>query len=215
MLHLAHHLQDKSHIIWDWNGTILDDVEICIAIISEVLVEHGLSPISISEYRSKFHFPIHSYYQSIGLNPERVEFAYVTKRFIKAYEERLPGASLYRGAREVLELLSNMGKTQSVLSAAHEHDLRRLLASHGLDKYFTQVSGLTNHDADSKVGRGLQHIKALNIPREDIILIGDTDHDLEVAEALGIDAILLDNGHQCGDHLRKKHHRVFPRSQNI
>ncbi len=60
MLHLAEHLKDKAHIIWDWNGTILDDVDVCISIISDILADHGLKPISGEEYRQHFHFPIHS-----------------------------------------------------------------------------------------------------------------------------------------------------------
>ena len=213
MLHLAQHLQDKSHIIWDWNGTILDDVDICISIISEILLDHGLNPITEAEYRKTFHFPVHSYYRALGLDPEKVSYTRVTKRFIDSYEAKLTHATLYRGVRELLMLLNSLGKSQSVLSAAKELDLIRLLKAHDLDQFFAKVSGLNNHDADSKVERGRQHLSDLNIPLENVILIGDTDHDLEVANALGIDVLLVDHGHQCGERLRKIHHRVYQRQR--
>ncbi len=63
--------------------------------------------------------------------------------------------------------------------------------------------------AGSKVARGRELIARVNEPLEQTVLIGDTDHDLEVGKALGIDVILVDHGHQDILRLQKVHSKVL------
>ena len=41
-------------IIWDWNGTLLDDVDIAVAIINQLLCQRGLKPIAYEHYLEVF-----------------------------------------------------------------------------------------------------------------------------------------------------------------
>jgi phosphoglycolate phosphatase len=80
---------------------------------------------------------------------------------------------------------------------------------HGLTHYFDRVYGLKDHYARSKVERGRELIFDSQIDREHTLLIGDTDHDLEVAQELGIEALLIADGHQSFERLEPRHHRVL------
>jgi phosphoglycolate phosphatase len=108
---------------------------------------------------------------------------------------------------ELIADLSDSGIKSSVLSAAKEDDLLGMLEHFEIKHLFDHVFGVSDHLAHGKISRGLDLLKKINLPTSQLVLVGDTDHDAEVAEALGVDAILLDGGHQCPDRLsaRKLH----------
>ena len=57
-----------KHIIWDWNGTLLDDLDVSMAALNEVLKSEQL-PLVLDkeEYRQYFQFPVIKYYEKVGL----------------------------------------------------------------------------------------------------------------------------------------------------
>lgn len=193
---LKDRLAGKSHVIWDWNGTIIDDVDLCIDIIGAIALRHGLPAVSKDDYLKKFRFPVCDYYQDIGLTDAVVHHKEVSKQFVSSYAQRLGEIQLHPGMAQMLMDLHQNGVKQSLLSAAHEVDLRRLLVHFQLSHLFTFVFGLNNHDAHSKIERGHDLIQHIKEPLDQIVMIGDTLHDREVAEELGIDIILLSGGHQ-------------------
>ncbi|MDR2569759.1 MAG: HAD family hydrolase, partial [Oscillospiraceae bacterium] len=65
--------------------------------------------------------------------------------------------------------------------------------------YFDELLGLSDIYAKSKIDIGLDYLSRKNA--EKAILIGDTIHDYEVASALGIDCVLIPNGHQSREML--------------
>jgi phosphoglycolate phosphatase len=215
MLGLTPHFEDKDVIIWDWNGTLLDDVQLSADIISEILAEHGLPPLSLAEYLQRFRFPVIEYYRDLGFDLGRTAFADLSKTFISRYQSRVhETTSLHLGAGDLLTELTARGQTSAMLSAAHEQDLERLLRHYGVRHHFSHVFGLGDHYAHSKIERGHQLLAALGLPdatAKRVILVGDTDHDYEVAEALGIDVLLLTGGHSTYERLSARHHRVHRR----
>ena len=46
------------HVIWDWNGTLVDDAWLCVEIINELLARRGLAPITPCKYSAVFGFPL-------------------------------------------------------------------------------------------------------------------------------------------------------------
>ena len=76
-----------------------------------------------------------------------------------------------------------------------------ILDHYNLTKYFDNIIGLDNIYAGSKTHLGLSLVEQLNLPKEQILFIGDTLHDAEVAEAMGVNSILIANGHQVKEKL--------------
>ncbi len=206
---LTSHLQNKSHIIWDWNGTLLDDVDMVVGAISDVLAEHSRPPLTREEYTALFRFPVADYYKDLGFDFEKVPFETISERFVHFYMERILTCNLHEGVPEILDYVQKSGATQSILSAAHEESLLRHLDHYEIRGYFHHVFALSDHNAKGKLERGRELIKASGHAPEETLLIGDTDHDLEVGHALGIDVVLLGDGHQSYERLTPIHHKVI------
>jgi phosphoglycolate phosphatase len=211
MLELESHLGEKRHVIWDWNGTLLDDFELARFSINEVLREHRLPELDAEQYREKFCFPIRRYYESLGFDFSRLSFEKLAPCFIDVYRREIHRCRLHTGAPELLARLSGRGIRQSILSAAHEEDLHRLLRHFQIDRFFAAVYGLDHHYASSKLDRGRELLRVSGVPLAETVLIGDTDHDLEVGRDLGIDVVLVTQGHQAEHKLTRLHHRVHRR----
>ena len=194
-------INNYKHVIWDWNGTLLNDVDFCCRIINRILVENNLPVLSLKKYREIFTFPVQNYYQAAGLDFSKISFEVLGKDFIDEYEEKKLSCSLFENAVDVLSSIHKKGIGQSVLSAYLHDNLVSILDHYNLTKYFDNVIGLDNIYAGSKTHLGLSLVEQLNLPKEQILFIGDTLHDAEVAEAMGVHSILIANGHQVKEKL--------------
>jgi phosphoglycolate phosphatase len=185
-----------KHIIWDWNGTLLDDVQACVSSINNMLIPRSLPTITIPEYREIFDFPVKSYYKNLGFDMKNENWDDMANEFHRHYADFSAKSKLRQDAAETLAALHANNTAMSILSACEITILERMLKNYGIRRYFTHVFGLDNLYATSKLDQGRILIKKLNLPPQDILLIGDTNHDHEVAEKLGIQCILLTGGHQ-------------------
>jgi phosphoglycolate phosphatase len=205
------YLENKSHVIWDWNGTLLDDVDLAVQAVSRVLISTGRPGITLEDHLEIFCFPITEYYRRLGFDLKLHPFDTLSVKFIENYRAGVLECGLHVGARELIEELKQADVAQSILSAAHEDDLNELLAHFEIRHYFDRVYGLSNHHAASKVERGRELIADAGILPRNTILIGDTDHDLEVGKELGVDVLLLTGGHQSHPRLSAIHPYVHER----
>ncbi len=203
------HLRNKKHVIWDWNGTLLDDVDMVVSAIGKVLQAHNLPVTTRENYAEVFCFPVSEYYRRLGFDFEKTPFETVSNTFVDEYMQNILNCRLHHGVVELLSELSSAGITQSVLSAAHEESLHRHLAHFEICHFFERVYALSDHHAVGKSERGRELIADSGHSLTDTVLIGDTDHDLEVGKALGIDVILLGDGHQSYERLSRIHHTVI------
>jgi len=197
------------HIIWDWNGTILNDVDYCRKIINGILLENGLPELSLNKYREIFTFPVQDYYEAAGLDFSQKSFEVLGKEFIDIYEANKLNCNLHDNAVEVLALIHTNGIGQSVLSAYLHSNLVKILDHYKLAQYFDNIIGLDNIYAGSKTHLGLMLIDQLKIPGNEILFIGDTLHDAEVAEAMGVNCVLISNGHQVHEKLNSTFNNVL------
>ena len=183
------------HIIWDWNGTLLNDRWLCIESINILLSERGLQTLNDEKYLEIFDFPVRDYYERAGFDFSKEDFKIPALKFIELYDKKRKECSLNINAVETLEHFRRSGIGQSLLSASEEGVLRDMITHFKLDKYFLHVAGLNNHYAVSKLDLGFDLLREINLPGREILMIGDTRHDLEVARELGVDIILYDRGH--------------------
>lgn len=190
-----------SHVIWDWNGTLFDDVHLCVDIINGLLERRNLKKLSLEEYHDVFTFPVKEYYSKLfDFNKE--SFEVLGKEWMDIYEERKDSCTLADGAYQLVSDLYQSGIKQYVLSAYSLHTLKKLLDEYGLTQYLESIKGLDNIYAHSKMELGLELIKEIGDDTDKIVMIGDTLHDAEVAHNMGIEAILIAGGHQSEEKLR-------------
>lgn len=197
-------------IIWDWNGTLLNDLDFCISTINTQLKKRNLQPVTHDVYKAVFSFPIKDYYKTIGFNFETEDFETQAHEYINLYNRGVKNCTLHRSVIETLRYFKEKGIRQFVLSAMQHNMLEQTLKQQGIYNYFEGVAGLDDHYAASKIERGKQLISAFKINTEKSTIIGDTIHDFEVAEQLGIDCILIADGHQSEERLKNTGVPVLP-----
>ncbi|MEI8006066.1 MAG: HAD hydrolase-like protein [Bacteroidota bacterium] len=199
---MAEKLTEYKHIIWDWNGTLLDDAWLCVEVMNGMLKNRGLSMVNLDFYRSVFTFPVRDYYRQLGYDFEKEAFEKVGMEFMVLYNQRQKECRLHKEVLSVLEAFRQQGLGQSILSAREQNELITETIDLGVRAYFTKVYGLDDHYAHGKTDVGLKLIRDLALEPSSLLFVGDTMHDAEVACEIGIDCILIHNGHHNEERLR-------------
>lgn len=183
-------------IIWDWNGTLLDDLHTSINTINLLLNRRNLPLLSKERYQEVFTFPIKEYYKRIGFNFKTEPFDVSANEFIQEYSHQVNSCQLHKDAKSVLKSFQKKGFRQLILSAMEQRELNRTVSQLQIRDYFDHLSGLDNHYASSKIMNGKNLFNDYSLQPERTCLIGDTTHDYEVAMELGCQCILIADGHQ-------------------
>lgn len=183
------------HIVWDWNGTLLDDTALCIDVMNGLLAERGMPLLDKTRYQVLFDFPVIEYYKRLGFDFSRDPFDIIGAEFIRRYEMRRTEARLQPHAIKTLSALRAAGFTQSVLSAYKHDTLESLLNHFTVRAFFNDVLGSDNVYAHGKIDQGRAWMRAQSIDPQSALLIGDTRHDYEVAQAMGCHCLLVADGY--------------------
>ncbi|MBQ2734886.1 MAG: HAD family hydrolase [Clostridia bacterium] len=184
-----------THLIWDFNGTLYNDVTESIESANDLLAAHGLPTVqSVEDYRALFGFPIVDYYRRMGFDFEKTPYSELAVEWVAYYLERSKKSLLYPDALPSLARVKAAGIAQIILSATQREMLREQVASLGILSYFDDLLGLENIHAHSKeeIGKAWR----AKHPKARPLLIGDTEHDAEVATAMEADCILVCCGHR-------------------
>jgi len=192
----------KNTIFWDFNGTLLDDMQVCIDCMNIMLKERDLPALDLRRYRDIFTFPVRDYYLSLGFDFQKEPFEIPAHQFIDLYRENMHRAPLQKDAIEILDYFDKRQFHQVILSAMEQEFLVDTLKSKSILEYFERVAGITNHLGEGKLEIAKELIAFLGRKPEEICMIGDTVHDYEVAQRSGIACIIIANGHQSFERLK-------------
>ena len=204
-----------QHVIWDWNGTLIDDMPLALSIVNDMLARRNMKTITEQQYVTLFEHPVTEFYKAIGFNLDVVPFEQVTKEFGSAYASGCGACKLQRGAVDALNTLNSRGLSQSILSASHRESLEQNVRRHGVQGYFMELVGLDNYNAHSKIEQGLSFLKRLPYNPQEVVLIGDTTHDYAVAQELGCACLLVSHGHQSASRLATTGAAVFESLESL
>jgi phosphoglycolate phosphatase len=192
-----------KYILWDWNGTLLNDTEVCVNVMNKLLEKRGLPLSNITNYKKIFGFPVRKYYDQLGFDFDKEPFEKVSIEFMEEYQQKSFSAELVKDAENVLEQCKQAGFTQFILSASQIDNLNEQVKHFGILSYFNKLLGLDHIHATSKVEIGKTWLKETALNPSEIIMIGDTIHDFETAAGLGCNIILVADGHQNRERLER------------
>lgn len=184
-----------KQIIWDWNGTLIDDTWMCIEVINELLSKYKKPTLTLEIYHKVFDFPVQNYYQLIGFDFNETPFEIVGSEFMNRYWQRWRECKLHHGARDFLGELQQHEIPQVIISAAETRLLQSCVDFFGIAHFFHELWGLDHHYATSKEGLVREFVNSSGLDPKEIVLIGDTKHDYEAARAAGVDCVLIARGH--------------------
>lgn len=187
-----------DHIVWDWNGTLLDDVHIAYEASVEVFVTHGLPEVTLEQYRVAFTRPISVFYEQLfGWQPDLDTFTRLDLHFHEAYRRRLDRCGLAADATEALASWQATGGSQSLLSMWRHTELERAVRAHGIADWFTRIDGLTGPGGGLKAAHLAQHLAELGVHGSKVALVGDSADDAHAAAAAGAECVLYSGGYQA------------------
>lgn len=182
-------------VCWDWNGTLLDDSAVALVAMNTVLREQGLPVVPhLDAYREAFGFPVQTFYARMGITG--TNFRPAAALYLETFAARVGEASLHAGAREVLTGIGRLGVRQVLISATVLDVLHRQLAPHAITAHFDQVLGITDAYAASKADVVATWLRSSGHDPARVLMVGDTNHDEEIAEELSLSFVRFARGHQ-------------------
>ena len=200
-----------KHILWDWNGTLLDDTRAAFDTLNIMLRRRGAAEISMDFYRDRFAFPVRPFYEEIGVKLESEDWDALAVEYYDLYAgqpKRLNAETI-----AALSTVSAAGAKQSIISALRQDLLERTVkAEYSLGSFFDKIYGVDNLDGASKLARAKELVDAIRRESDDeLVMIGDALHDKEVADELGIACILCSQG----SHAHWRLERVAPTARTL
>ncbi len=180
-------------VLWDFNGTIVDDVSLGIRAVNKMLTKRDLSPIpDVNVYHRIFRFPVREYYRLLGFDFEKEPYEDLAVEWVENYTSEEHTLTVQKGFFTVWQHLKNAGVQQIILSSSETTMLHRQMELLGLCGKFDRVLGMSDIYAGGKVEMAK---RCIGNTGGRALLIGDTAHDADTARAIGADCILYTGGH--------------------
>jgi phosphoglycolate phosphatase-like HAD superfamily hydrolase len=185
-----------KHIVWDWNGTLLDDNDAALAGVNAVCAHFGREPISLEHWREVFSRPLVPCYERLlGRSLTAADWDALDVLYHQTYRDWLGTTRLAPGVPDELLRWAAAGGSQSLLSMWHHHELVQLVEEYRLTSLFMRVDGLaTNHGGGSKSGHLAAHLAAQHLDPAIVLVIGDVLDDAAAAAAVGAQCVLVATG---------------------
>ncbi len=184
-----------SHIIWDFNGTIVNDIEATMHAENFVFANRNM-PIfkDVEHLRDEFMLPFKDFYKKMGIDFSNESYEDLSDEFMQAYLRFSKDCTVHDGAIEAFERFKALSIPQVIISASEITVLLSQVKQFGIDNYFDEILGLSDYLAISKVHLAKDWMDRIKPTAP--LFIGDTVHDFEVAQAVGIDCVLVATGSQ-------------------
>lgn len=176
------------NLIFDWSGTLVDDLGPVIEATNAVLEKYGVPPMDREAFRRSFRLPYSEFYQELL---PTIPLDELEAHFRPAFDHAKTPVTILPHAREKLEWCSAHGIRTFVLTSMDPGAFDRQLDHFGLRHHFEATySGVVDK-------RELIHhiLESHQLDPADTAFVGDMTHDIETARHGGIASIAVLTGY--------------------
>lgn len=190
------------HVVWDWNGTLYDDLHIVVDSVNASLARLGEAPIDAARYREHYRRPVPLFYESLLGRPVPEEtWQMIDEVFHATYRASLARAAPASDAAAAVGAVAAAGGTQSILSMWWHDDLVPAVRASGLGGTMLLVDGHRGEPGETKAAHLADHVARLRalgpgVARDEVVVVGDITDDAEAARDAGVACVLYDSGSQ-------------------
>jgi phosphoglycolate phosphatase len=183
------------NIIFDWSGTLVDDLPAVWRATNHVLIRSGRAEWSLEEFRREFCLPLQSFFDRHLPQGAMEELGdWFHSHFATVQDSIVP----LPHAREFLQFSRERGMRMFVFSAVHpDHFAAQAHAAQFAD--FFEKTFLGVWDKRAKI-RDI--LREQNLNPEETLFIGDMQHDMETAHHGGIHSCAVLTGYNSLEQLR-------------
>ena len=190
-------------IVWDWDGTIIDSTPTIVNCIQQACRDLGFKEPDDTLASSVIGLGIQDSLRRAVPWIEPMHFPKLTDRFRYHYLAKDHELHLFEGIRELLEDLRNEGYLLGVATGKSRAGLDRSLEFHQLGHVFHETRTADESFSKPHPGMLLELSDVMQVPTRRMLMIGDTTHDLDMANNAGVDAIAVTYGAHPPDTLRE------------
>ena len=188
------------NIVFDWNSTLLDDVQAMHECTNVLLASEGHAPIAIDHFRDHYTIPFDQFYRGMGFDDMQIEklMSLENSAFHDHYEPLVQSAGLREGASEILNHARDAGVQSLILSNHLVDPIRTQLRRLEIDKLFTEVlayADRTTQFRDMTKGERLRrYIAGQDMHDHDTMIVGDSVEEIHIARDQGLISVAITGG---------------------
>ncbi len=169
--------QKIKNIIFDWSGTLSDDLRCVYGATAGLFKKLGLKKLTLDEYRKEYLLPYMNFYRKFSKLPKRQIDKIFLEEFVKM-EEPEP----FPESQEVLEFLNQNGNKLAILSSHFQNKLENEVKKYGFRRFFIDINGGI-HDKRKAVKKVM---KKNDFYPQETAFVGDMTHDIDAGKTAGI-----------------------------
>jgi phosphoglycolate phosphatase-like HAD superfamily hydrolase len=191
----------SRHLVWDWNGTLLDDLPLVVSSTNAAFASVSAPALTAEAHRRAFRRPVAEFYAEVlGRALEEGEFGRLDKIFHDAYRLGLTSCALAIDAQTAMRGWTG---TQSLLSMWFHDELVPEVERRGLTALLARIDGLRSTvGGDLKADHLARHLSELGVEGSSTVLIGDSVDDADAAAYVGARCVLYTGGFTDPSRLR-------------
>lgn len=190
-------------VLFDWNGTLLDDLPNALRGWNATFRLLGVTPIARAEFRRTYRLPWQAFYRRHGVSAKTLQkrARIIDLTYFREYRRR--PVRLAPGARALLKRLKNRGVILGILSDNQRHDILYQLRRLKLMGVFSFIGTSERYRPKPSPDGVHAFLRRCHLPPHGVLLVGDLADDLRAGRAAGVRTVAYLNGWQTATILRQ------------
>ena len=167
------------NLIFDWSGTLCDDMALTIEATNYVLAQYGREPLDRKAFRNEFQLPYPDYY-AVKIPEAKLEDLENYYRY--SFDRSETGVTLIPHAKEFVQFCRVRGVRCFILTSMDPRAFDEQARHLGFKDYFEHIHSGVRNKEEYIYNVLRQH----NLNPADTAFIGDMQHDINAAHCAGI-----------------------------